>query len=251
MDHNLALVLDLGHCLFKLGYSGEDTPRITTESHFAVNAATADGKNGIDIADNELVGREKLLFGPQLHRYNVDYKYCSMLQPNSSVPCSQFAEIFSQDVLPMLSISSKNIPVLLSEDNMMSREERLAILQLFLEEDITSHVFLLRKSLLSLYACGKTSGAILDSGAHTTTLSTVEEGYFVPEGFSSVNFGGENITDKVVECLSDDYLNILPANLQSGDHDINRLDDSFFEFERRLFARKVKEVLLGFQGRRI
>lgn len=251
MDQNLALVLDLGSCLFKLGYSGEDTPRITTDSYFAVNIAAGDAKHGSDIADNELLERNKLLFGPSLHRYNVDYKYSSMLRPQSPVPCSQFAEIFAQDVLPMLSINSKNMPILLSEDNMMSKEERLSILQLYLEEDITSHVFLLRKSLLSLYACGKTSGAILDSGAHLTTLSTVEEGYFVPEGYSSVGVGGEQITDKISEYFMEDYLNILPEALRSGEHDINRLDDSFFDFERRLFARRVKEVLMGSQGSRI
>lgn len=251
MDHNLALVLDMGNCHFKLGYSGEDTPRISTESYYAVNVATADGKNDSEIAENELLGRDKLLFGQNLHKYNVDYKYDSILRPQSPVPCSQYSEIFTQDVLPMLNITTRNIPILLSEENMMTKEERLAILQLYLEEDITSHLFLLKKSLLSLYACGKTNGAILDSGAHTTSLSTVEEGYFVPEGYSTVNFGGEKITDRILECFSEDFLNILPDSLQTGEHDINRLDESFFEFERRLFARKIKEVLLGSQGKLI
>ena len=144
---------------------------------------------------------------------------------------------------------SKSLPLLLSEDNSVTKEDRKALLNTFLEGNVVSHLMLMRQSLLSLYACGKINGAVIDSSSLFTSVSTIEEGYFVPEGFVKIQYGGETMTEKIWERLSNDSNNILPEGLRNGDLDLATLDSTFFDFERRNFARRIKHALLRSKSR--
>ena len=102
---------------------------------------------------------------------------------------------------------------------------------MFLEGGLTPSFMMLRQSVLSLYSCGKTSATVVSSSSYATTISTIDEGFFVQEGYKKVNFGGEHVTDRIAALFNSDYINILPDDLRGGPKDLNLLDDSFFEFE--------------------
>ena len=108
---------------------------------------------------------------------------------------------------------------------------------------------MMRQSLLSLYACGKINGAVIDSSSKFTSVSTIEEGYFVPEGYIKILFGGEAMTDLISEKFAKDTFNVLPDAWRDQGADLTILDDSFLEFERRNFARKIKHALISQNSR--
>ena len=55
-------------------------------------------------------------------------------------------------------------------------------------------MFLCKKAMLSMYSCGKSNGVVLDSGAFSTTLTPIEEGYAIQQGVMTSSYGGEDIT---------------------------------------------------------
>ena len=245
MDSNISLVFDLGYTKYRIGYAGDDKPRIDSDSYYAVNSKMND-KMHIDSTD---AGKEKILFDTDLHNYNVDYRYESILkQPYSYTYNDSYSELYNNEILGRLNLTSKSVPILISEDNILSKLERYSVIQMYLEDNLSSSVFLLRRSILSMYSCGKTNGLVLDSSSYTTSISTIEEGYFVSEGYSKINYGGETITDKISSCLKEDYINILPDHMKTEENDFNLLDDTFFEYERRVFARKIKNATMGGEG---
>jgi len=244
---NLPLVLDMGHTMFRLGYSGDDSPKIETDNYYALNTYSHNSpiENAGDSASNPT--QQTFLFMDSLHRYNPNYRYLPIKAQNSSVPDKNFGQFFTDQVLSQLSLEPTS-PIIASESNTPSKEDRLFMLQTFLEGNLCPSLFLLRHSQMSLYSCGKTNGAILDSSSYVTSLSTIEEGYFVPEGYSQISFGGETITGKIMEYFNKDYSNTLPEHVVNSGLDLNLLDESYFQYERTLFSRKVKKALLSAEG---
>lgn len=252
MDHNLSLVLDLGKSFLRLGYSGDDSPRIISESYLAYASESNTLKQDWDqtSGQQQSLTKEIFAFGEKLHEFNPGYIYESLWTSNSGFSLSlRASDLFSKEILPnKLSLESKVFPLLMSEDNNTTKEERRQLLQLFLDSGVTTSFLLMRQSLLSLYACGKINGAVVDSSSFTTSVSTIEEGYFVQEGFTKINFGGENITDKISQSFSKDRFNILPEALRSQNQDLSELDVSFFDYERKVLAREIKHGLLSESG---
>lgn len=241
------MIVDLGHSFFKIGYAGDSAPRIDTESCYAVCFPNSRPGEEIDPNTGKLVPtKNKFIFMEQLHNYNQNCQYKPILKPGCEYPEKEFSEFFCEEVFGSLNIEPKTMPVMMSEDNMLTKEDRLKYVHLMLEGNVTQSFFMLRKSVLSLYACGKLSGTILDSGSYLTSTSTIEEGYFVPEGYCKLNFGGEHITEKIMQHFEHEYASILPDSIRTdGTNDLHYLDDSVFHFERRCFSRKVKHSLLS------
>lgn len=253
--HPLSLVLDLGNSYFRIGYSGDDTPRIDTESHYGVNTKSPQLEEiggSLPLGNpNSQTSNERYLFSDKMHEYRPGFNYHPLLRPDSSVPESFFPAFFQSEVLARLNLESKSMPVLLAENNLLPKSERVSFLQMFLEGGLTPSFFMLRKSVLSLYACGKTSGAVVDSGSYWTSVSPIEEGYFCPEAHWRVPFGGEQVTERIAKEFKGDFTNILPESVSGEGNDLNFLEESFFDFERLVFARHIKSTLLGEEGRLI
>lgn len=253
MEHSLSLVLDLGKSYLRLGYSGDDAPRITSESYLAYTSEGGSVKQDWDQTSGQQpeTPKETFIFGEKMHEFNPGFTYEPLWSSFSGFSLtSRTSDVFAKEILPnRLSLESKAFPVLMSEDNNISKDERRELLQLYLDSGVTTNFLLMRQSLLSLYACGKINGAVVDSSSYTTSVSTIEEGYFVHEGYTKVNFGGETITDRIAQLFSKDKYNSLPETVRAKDRDLSVLDSSFFDFERKVLARDIKHSLLSESGK--
>jgi actin-related protein len=251
IQQNLSLVLDLGQSYFRLGYSGDAEPRIETNSYYGVSSQSMIQEEIPDTiapqsAETQFA-RTKFVFGREMDEVNPGFSYKKILNESNEVPEKEFISVFAEQLVSNLSIEQRSMPLLLSEDNMLKKEERLGYLQLFLETGVVPQIFLARKSLLSLYACGKTTGAVLDSGSYSTSISTIEEGFFVIEGYSKIGFGGEHITERIMLKLQDDPNKLLQEEIlsQMAENLPENLHESQLEYYKRILARKMKHTLLA------
>lgn len=248
MEQNLSLILDLGKSYLRLGYSGDDAPRVISESWLAYTSETAPA-----IIDQEMTGSpqiqtvDKYLSSDLLNDMNLGYVYESMWKSTSGSAINpRVADFFAKEMLPnRLSLESKIFPILMAEDNNVTRDERKSLLQVYLESGVTNNFMLMRQSLLAVYACGKINGAVVDSSSYTTSISTVEEGYFVQEGFAKIDFGGEHITEKLMENFGKNSTNLLPEKVRLEMGDLSLLDSSYFDLQRRNFSRTIKHALFS------
>lgn len=253
MEQSISMVLDLGKSYLRLGYSGDDAPRVVCESYLATTteegSMNQEWDEGSDQKQTQTI--DKFIFGDKLHDYNASYVYEPLWKTETSFsPNPKLGGLFSKEILPnMLSLESKIFPLLMSEDSNTTKEERKQLLSIFLESGITNNFMLMKQSLLTMYACGKINGTVIDSSSYFTTVSTIDEGYVVQEGYSKLNYGGEHLTEIVAEQFTKDNTNVLPSTVRSANLDPSLLDSSYLDFERRVFARKIKDSLFSETGK--
>lgn len=65
-------------------------------------------------------------------------------------------------------------------------------------------MFLLKKAMMTLYSCGKTSGAVLHAGEHHTEITPVEEGYVLQDSYCSSPIGSRDIDNEIISQLTND-----------------------------------------------
>ena len=65
----------------------------------------------------------------------------------------------------------------------------------------TPGMYVANKSALSLFASGRTSGIVLDSGFNATYAVPVHEGFAVPEATIRLDFAGDELTDYLMKML--------------------------------------------------
>lgn len=94
-------------------------------------------------------------------------------------------------------------PVLMTEapQNVKSMREKMA--QYMFEHFGTPAFYVAIQAVLSLYANGRTTGIVLDSGDGVSHTVPVYEGFPLPHGIRRINVAGRDLTKRMAELLSE------------------------------------------------
>lgn len=100
-----------------------------------------------------------------------------------------------------LAISTKEHPFLLTECPNNPRKNRREIAKLFFETFNVPALFLAVQAVLCLYASGKITGIVLDSGDGVTHCVPVYEGFSVSHAVGRIDLAGRDITEYLMLLL--------------------------------------------------
>ncbi len=102
-----------------------------------------------------------------------------------------------------LNVTPETLPVLLTERAMNPKANRERLTQIMFETFKCAAMYLSNTSVLSLYAAGRTTGCVLDSGFGVTHAVPVYEGYVVPNTVQRLDLAGYDLTECMMKLLTD------------------------------------------------
>ena len=73
--------------------------------------------------------------------------------------------------------------------------------EIFFEDLKGEHFYTSVTSVLALYACGKTTGLVLESGEGITHSVPIYEGFALPFATINLDIGGHDLTSYLIELL--------------------------------------------------
>eukprot|EP01027_Heterolobosea_sp_BB2_P009845 GEZU01014484.1.p1 GENE.GEZU01014484.1~~GEZU01014484.1.p1 ORF type:complete len:328 (-),score=58.85 GEZU01014484.1:176-1159(-) len=94
-----------------------------------------------------------------------------------------------------LKIISEEHPVLLTEAPLNPRKNREKAAEIFFETFNVPALFVSIQAVLSLYASGRTTGVVLDSGDGVTHAVPVYEGFAIPNAITRIDVAGRDVTN--------------------------------------------------------
>lgn len=102
-----------------------------------------------------------------------------------------WAHIYSKE---QLQIASEEHPVLLTEPPLNPRQNRERAAEIFFESFNVPALFISMQAVLSLYASGRTTGVVLDSGDGVTHAVPIFEGFAVNHSLMRIDVAGRDVT---------------------------------------------------------
>ena len=193
---NNAIVCDNGSGMVKAGVAGDDAPRCVfpsiTGTVRSTNKQAMVGANDKEIwVGDEAMAMKGLLKleYPIAHGVVTDW--------------DAMDKIWHHTFYNELRLDPKEHPVLLTEAPLNPKKNREKMTELMFETFAVPKMYVAIQAVLSLYASGRTTGIVLDSGDGVTHTVPVYEGYALPHAIKRIDLAGRDLTTHMTRLLSE------------------------------------------------
>jgi len=100
-----------------------------------------------------------------------------------------------------LRVESNEHPVLLTEAPSNPRQNRQKMCEIMFEDFHVPSMYVAIQAVLSLYASGRVTGVVLDSGDGVSHTVPIFEGFACPHGIQRINLAGRDLTEHMSKLL--------------------------------------------------
>ncbi|XP_033737036.1 actin-3-like [Pecten maximus] len=187
-----AIVIDNGSDTCKAGLAGDLGP-ITIPS--IVGRPRWKGTEGIQDGDTFIGNQANKRRGELVIKYPIQHGVITNWD--------DMEKIWHHTFYNELRVAPEKHPVLLTEAPLNHKTNREKMTKIMFETFNCPAMYLANQSVLSLYACGLTTGVVIDAGAGMTDVVSVYEECALPYTIPRVDFSGRDLTYHLMKILTE------------------------------------------------
>jgi actin beta/gamma 1 len=191
-DDVAALVIDIGSGMAQVGFGGEDAPRAVFPSIVGHPRQVIPG-----------MGQKEYYVGgeAQAKRGMLTLKY--PLEHGMVTNWPDMTKLLHHTFYNELKVKPEEQPVLITQTPLNPPADRDPLAKTRVETFQVPARYTGLGAVLSLYASGKTTGLVFDSGDDVSHAVPVFEGYALPHAVIRLDLAGRKVTDYLIKLLSE------------------------------------------------
>lgn len=195
MDEEVtAVVIDNGSGMCKAGFAGDDAPRSVFST--VVGRPKVPGiMVGLD--------QKEVYVGDEAQQKRGVLRIEQPIEHGIVTNWDDMEKVWHHTLYSELRVSPEEHPILMTEAPLNPKNNRERMTQIMFEVFNVPCLYVSVQAVLALYASGRTSGVVLDSGDGVSHTVPIFEGYAIPHAIQKIFLAGKDLTEYLREILKD------------------------------------------------
>ncbi|GKT23871.1 Actin [Aduncisulcus paluster] len=188
-----AAVIDIGSGSIKAGFGGQDSPKVMFPSVI--------GKPRHDGIMPAIMGGKEVYIGEDAIENRGVLRLTHPIEAGSISDWEGFELLLHHTFYDELMVPPHDAPLLLTETPQNDKKKREKLTEILFETLGIPSLLLQSQPILALAGTGLTSGVVVDSGAGSTHIVPIYQGYAIDHGVEFYPVNGSDITNFLISLL--------------------------------------------------